>query len=81
MFMLSNSRPERTLPSLQPLAPLPPTGFVGWEVLRQYVPVSRATWWRGVKDGRYPKPLKLSANRTVWSCEAIHAFFASLQQQ
>ena len=36
-----------------------------WQVLA-LVPVSRSHWWAGVKDGRYPKPIKLSARVTVW---------------
>jgi prophage regulatory protein len=30
------------------------------------IPVSKTTWWRGVKDGTYPRPVKLSANITAW---------------
>lgn len=30
------------------------------------IPVSRATWQRGVKDGRFPRPLKISQRVTVW---------------
>jgi len=35
------------------------------------IPVSRATWWRGVKDGRFPKAIKLSTRVTVWRVEDI----------
>jgi prophage regulatory protein len=38
------------------------------------IPVSRSTWWAGVKAGKYPKPLKLSERVTVWRCEDIRAF-------
>ena len=27
--------------------------------LRPIIPVSRSTWWAGVKDGRLPQPVKL----------------------
>lgn len=30
------------------------------------IPVSKSTWWAGVKDGRFPKPIKLSPRVTVW---------------
>ena len=30
------------------------------------IPISAASWWRGVKSGRYPKPHKLGPNTTVW---------------
>ena len=38
------------------------------------IPVSRSAWWQGVKDGRYPKSIKLSPRVTVWSVESIRAF-------
>ena len=30
------------------------------------IPVSRSTWWAGVKTGRYPKPVKLGPRITAW---------------
>lgn len=38
------------------------------------VPVSRSTWWLGVKLGRYPRPVKLSPRITVWHVADIRAF-------
>lgn len=35
------------------------------------IPVSKSTWWAGVKDGRFPKPLKLGPRITVWRAEDI----------
>ena len=37
------------------------------------VPVSRSTWWQGVKDGRFPQPLKLGPRVTAWRAEDIAA--------
>lgn len=30
------------------------------------IPVKKSTWWHGVKQGRFPKPIKLSPRVTVW---------------
>ena len=30
------------------------------------IPISRASWWAGIKSGKYPKPLKLGSRTTVW---------------
>ena len=30
------------------------------------VPVSKSTWWAGVKSGRYPQSVKLSTRITAW---------------
>jgi prophage regulatory protein len=37
------------------------------------IPVSKSTWWAGVKTGRFPQPLKLSPGVTVWRAEDIRA--------
>jgi predicted DNA-binding transcriptional regulator AlpA len=36
-------------------------------------PVSKSTWWQGVKSGRYPQPVKLSERCTAWRVEDIRA--------
>ncbi len=53
--------------------PLPETGFVRLPQILQVFPVSKSTWWLGVKDGRFPKPVKLSARITAWRAEDIQA--------
>jgi prophage regulatory protein len=42
------------------------------------IPVSKSTWWEGVKSGRYPKPVKLSARTTAWRVEDIRALIEGL---
>ena len=37
------------------------------------IPVSRATWYQGIKDGRFPKPIKLGERISVWRVEDIRA--------
>ncbi|WP_083923380.1 helix-turn-helix transcriptional regulator [Amorphus coralli] len=37
------------------------------------IPVSKSTWWAGVKDGRFPQPIKLGPRITVWRAEDIRA--------
>jgi prophage regulatory protein len=53
---------------------LPSTGFLRLKQIigpGRPVPVSKSTWWAGVKDGRFPKPLKLGKRVTVWRAEDI----------
>lgn len=45
------------------------------------IPVSKSTWWQGVRDGRFPKPLKLGPRTTVWRVEEIRALFEGDQGQ
>ena len=54
--------------------PLPETGFLRLKQIlapNGPIPVSKSTWWAGVKDGRFPKPMKLGARVTVWRAEDI----------
>jgi prophage regulatory protein len=30
------------------------------------LPIGRSTWWQGVRDGRYPRPVKLGPRITAW---------------
>ena len=43
------------------------------------IPVGATTWWNGVRSGRYPKGIKISARRTAWRCEDIHALLNSFK--
>ena len=35
------------------------------------IPVSRSSWWQGIKEGRFPKPVKLGPKTTAWRVEDI----------
>lgn len=54
----------------------PETGLVRLKTILRYVEVSRSTWYAGVRDGRFPKPVKkISARVTCWRAEDIWALF------
>ena len=40
------------------------------------LPVSPATLWRWVAEGKFPAPFKLGANTTVWDAEKVEQFLA-----
>ena len=38
------------------------------------IPVSRSTWWAGVRSGRYPQPTRALGDRiTAWHVDDIRA--------
>ena len=41
------------------------------------IPVKKTCWYEGVKVGRFPKPVKLSPNVSLWRVEEIRALIAS----
>ncbi|WP_105381352.1 helix-turn-helix transcriptional regulator [Neorhizobium alkalisoli] len=43
------------------------------------LPISRSGFWAGVKDGKFPKPRKISARVTVWRAEDIRALLAKIE--
>jgi prophage regulatory protein len=60
--------------------PFPQSGFVRLSMILAPagpIPVSKSTWWQGVKDGRFPKPQKLGPRTTVWKVEDIRALYES----
>ena len=57
---------------------LPETGFVRLSTVLQVIPVSRSSWWQGVKSGKYPAAIKISANTTAWKAEDIRDLIAQL---
>lgn len=58
---------------------LPSTGFVRLrdiigdrkKGIPALIPVAKSTFWAGVKDGRFPSPIKLSPGVTAWRVEDI----------
>ena len=60
---------------------LPDTGFVRLtSIIAPFgpIPVSKSTWWQGVKDGRFPTPVKLGVKTTAWRVEDIRALIERL---
>ena len=43
------------------------------------LPVSQATIWRWVREGKFPKPFKLGPSTTVWDSGQVQAFIAAQQ--
>ena len=59
----------------------PKTGFVRISAIIAPdgpIPVSKSTWWQGVRDDRFPAPVKLGPKTTVWRVEDILALIERL---
>jgi predicted DNA-binding transcriptional regulator AlpA len=56
---------------------LPTEGFlrlnqiIGSKGVPAIIPVSRSSFLQGVKDGRFPKPIKLGKRTTAWEVSKI----------
>jgi predicted DNA-binding transcriptional regulator AlpA len=73
-----------------PIITIPETGFLrqsqilGKPKARPPVagllPISPSAWWLGIKEGRFPRPVKLGARAVGWRVEDIRALIARLSQ-
>ena len=57
---------------------LPQTGFVRLCSILAIIPVSKTSWWAGVKDGRFPRSYKLGPRTTAWKVEDIRNIIAHI---
>lgn len=64
-----NSRPTKSLPD---------SGFIRLPQVLNTIPVSKSTWWAGIKLGKYPAGIKLSERVTAWRVEDIRALISQL---
>ncbi len=45
------------------------------------IPVSRSSWYKGIAEGRYPKPVKLGERTSAWRVEDIRKLIDDLNLQ
>jgi len=72
-----NQKPDLSalIKEMPPL--LPETGFlrlcqiIGDKKTTAIIPVSRSSWWAGVREGRFPKSVKLGKRTTAWKVADI----------
>ena len=59
---------------------LPPTGFLRLNQVLQFVPIGKTAWYNGVKEGRFPQPIQLSARTAVYRAQDIAALIDKISQ-
>lgn len=47
------------------------SGFLRLKQVLQLIPVGKTAWYNGVKEGRFPKPIQLSARTVVYRAQDI----------
>lgn len=65
--------------SEQKTIPLPVNGFLRlWQIVGDkkrgvppLIPISKSSWWLGVKSGKFPQPIKLGERTTCWRVSDI----------
>lgn len=59
-------------------ASIPDKGFVRLPQILAVIPIGKSSWWAGVREGKYPAPVRPSpfGRVTVWRAEAIRELLA-----
>jgi prophage regulatory protein len=60
---------------------LPEIGFVRIKEILEIFPIGRSTWWDGVREGRFPKSVKIGERTTAWKVEDIRALIEKYSNQ
>jgi prophage regulatory protein len=42
------------------------------------IPVSRSSWYKGIAEGRYPRPVKLGERMSAWRVDVIRRLVEEL---
>lgn len=56
---------------------IPTIGFLRLKQVLELIPVCKATFWAGVKSGRFPKPVK-NGRCTFWKVGDIQALIEKM---
>jgi prophage regulatory protein len=59
------------------ITPIPENSYLRLaQITPNIVPVGRSTLWEWVKEGKFPKPVKLSPRVTVWRSADVREWMA-----
>jgi prophage regulatory protein len=74
-MVTSNQSPAASKLLAHLVGKLPDAGYVRQsQLIPAIVPFSSATLWRKVKNGTFPKPVKLSVGVTAWDASAVREY-------
>ena len=59
----------------------PYVGFMRLQQVLEIIPISKSAWWGGIRDGKYPKQIKLGPKTSVWRAEDIQALLTKFKEQ
>jgi len=72
---------ERQMEQQDRTAELPRTGYARAKQVLRVIPFAPSTLWSKVKEGEFPKPVKLSANVTAWKCADVWQWLEAREKQ
>lgn len=57
---------------------LPEIGLIKLKTVLTLIPVSKTTWFSGIKKGIYPKPIKIGVRSSAWDVQEIRRLIDEL---
>lgn len=58
---------------------IPSEGFMRLRQVLAVFPISRSAWYVGIREGRYPAPVKLGPKASAWRASDIRALIESVE--
>lgn len=56
-------------------------GYLRLPKVLELIPIAKSSWWKGVKQGRYPKPVSIGIRTKAWKVEDIRKLIRSFNEQ
>lgn len=56
-------------------------GFLRIKTVLRLIPVSKATWYAGIKSGKYPAQIHPSAGSSAWIASEIQALIQQISKE
>ena len=63
------------------LSELPLEGFVRLPVVLRVLDIGKTTWWCGVREGKFPKPIKIGTRTARWNVKDIRALIEKYTEE
>lgn len=60
---------------------LPQEGFIRLPVILKVLSIGKTTWWCGVRDGKFPKPIKMGKRTARWNVKDIRALIEKYTEE
>lgn len=60
---------------------IPDFGFMRLPQVLQVIPVSSATWYNGIRAGRFPKGVRITGNTVGWRVQDIKALVRKIEEE
>ena len=60
---------------------LPAEGFVRLPVVLKVLSIGKTSWWNGIREGKYPRPLLLGKRTARWNVKDIRALIEKYTEE